>query len=985
MKRALLTLCMAACCLPAFPQTKLVSTMKPVEQQHCSFDQYTPPRVGNRTYSSNSFYLKAPDGGLIASQEQAYATYELKGQYEKLSFITGPVFANPNGDNGTAILVVQADGRTLLDIVIHDHDEIRFFTLNVAGADRITFKNVKGGELIGILDPKLWKAGQIPVFTDNPMDKLPQGRLKLVEQHKPYFTRSTIVKQITDDPDIFWNDRANPISINRKTFDSGLQMTSSEGLVEDAEGWSYFWLNKRYSKISFIAGPRDNQSSNSSAWLVVKADGRTIYEEYIRQTDLAKQVVLDVSGKEQISFHCQRRSGDLLGSMTFGVVDIYAYPEGYDAIPEEGVLNLNKEKIAKLPDVCPLMSNIRPFSVRGFSDAYNTLFYGETRHYCFSMGGIQYWEGMLFTTGNTLFDDMIDSFAEFDLGGEYDYISFDAGCLSKNHILDDDKLRIYADDKLVFDHTVYCTWPNQHYEIPVYKCRTLRFEKPGNGKQKQTIIGVGDVILYRGKPVANDIFVHDIPDCPYETDLIDLCGKPYFHYCGRFASSITNFSMDDCFHDGSTKREFFTMPDGRQIYKGFLLETNIPLGIESITLMDAAFMFMTGVGANLSSSNVAAHTGTTGGAGGPMLGGISLLLADSSNKQSSAAAFNPFGEYESCTFTVECAYSKVDEFDEVFGNKSEKALKNPVKLNVFADQILVGEYWLTNGMEPLTMTVPIFKCHQLMFWLECGDQRSGQYVFHDLKLSKAPCSIPVPESYTPGTKPAGGSGSKAAAPAAAKQQAGRSAAADPSAAKEKKSKAAKPEQRIVWDYNKYCKSNDVSAYLNEVTRVYKESGKYVSGAYEMPKTSVVWVQARDGSVYKCVSFLDSYGKRLSISNMMGLLSERMSKGRSLKADITLTQPMVAAATVGLASLESISDMTLFGKYVKTGTKVLSQCKDDIDEEIDNARAMIDYFSGCVASGLSVDGKSSSDTVLILRPEANEKAPASMQRLEYFDF
>lgn len=141
----------------------------------------------------------------------------------------------------------------------------------------------------------------------------------------------------------------------------------------------------------------------------------------------------------------------------------------------------------------------------------------------------------------------------------------------------------------------------------------------------------------------------------------------------------------------------------------------------------------------------------------------------------------------------------------------------------------------------------------------------------------------------------------------------------------------------------------------------------------------------DGSVYKCASFLDSYGKRLSISNMMGLLSERMSKGRSLNADITMTQPMVAAATVGLASLESISDVTLFGKYVKTGTKVLSQCKDDIDEEIDNARAMIDYFSGCVASGLSVDGKSSSDTVLILRPEANEKAPASMQRLDFFDF
>lgn len=50
----------------------------------------------------------------------------------------------------------------------------------------------------------------------------------------------------------------------------------------------------------------------------------------------------------------------------------------------------------------------------------------------------------------------------------------------------------------------------------------------------------------------------------------------------------------------------------------------------------------------------------------------------------------------------------------------------------------------------MTITVPIFKCYQLMFWLECGDQRSGQYVFYNLKVSKAPCNIPIPESYTNG-------------------------------------------------------------------------------------------------------------------------------------------------------------------------------------------------------------------------------------------
>ncbi|MCQ2182164.1 MAG: NPCBM/NEW2 domain-containing protein [Bacteroidales bacterium] len=749
MKRLLTLLLVSFLGVSVYAQTFLVNNLKPVDQKHYNV-QDSPFSIGGYMFN-NSFYLNAPDGGLISSQEQSFATFELKKQYNKLSFVYGPAIANPNGDNGNAFFVMLADGKTILDVVVNDHDAPHFVTLDVAGVDKITFKNVRGSEKIGIGEPKLWKTGQNVVVAANPLDKLPKGKVKLVQQLKPYFTSGNMVKQITDDQDVFWDNRVGSISINRKTFDFGLQMYTPDGLIEDSEGWSYFWLNKRYDKVSFIVGPRDNQSSNSSAWLVVKADGRTIYEEYIRQSDIAQQVVLDVKGKEQLSFYCQRRSGDLLGSMTFGVVDIYAYPEGYaTSLPEEGAVNLNKDKIAALPDMCPLMSNIRPFSVRGFNDAYDTMFYGETRHYGFYMGGISYWEGMLFTTGNTLMNDMIDSYAEFDLAGEFDYISFDIGCLSKRHVMDDDRFRIYADGKLVFDSMIYCTWPNQHYEVPIYKCRTLRFEKPGNGKQKQTIIGVGDVILYRGRPAPNDIFVHEMPDFPYETDLIDLCGKPYFHYCGRFVSSITNFSMDDCFHDGSSKRNAFNMKDGSQIYKGFMLETNIPLGMEEITPISALFMFMTGAGVNISNSDVSATTGTTAGVSGPLMGGIGLLLADKDNKQSSAAAFNPFGEYESCTFTVANAYEHVDEFEGLLNSNNPETAKNPVKLNVFADQRLVGEYWLDNKMEPMTITVPIFKCQQLMFWLECGDQRSGQYVFYNLSVSKAPCHISIPETYTSG-------------------------------------------------------------------------------------------------------------------------------------------------------------------------------------------------------------------------------------------
>ena len=90
------------------------------------------------------------------------------------------------------------------------------------------------------------------------------------------------------------------ISINRKEYNSGLSFSVSQALAGTEQGFAYFWLDKRYDKVSFIVGPRDNQSSNSSAWLVVKADKKTVYEGMVTQKDLAKQIVVDVKGASRL-------------------------------------------------------------------------------------------------------------------------------------------------------------------------------------------------------------------------------------------------------------------------------------------------------------------------------------------------------------------------------------------------------------------------------------------------------------------------------------------------------------------------------------------------------------------------------------------------------------------------------------------------------------------------------------------------------------
>ncbi len=1000
-------LCLTAASVSA--QTSLLGTYKPAE----TAKYYVNNNYLSGTGVSSAFHLGTPSGGLIADGVKGTATFDIGGGYEKLSFVMGPSVIVESSSSGNSIVTIKADGRIIFDEVMFAYDPPRFFTLDVKGVRQLVFTVVGGSVDPTFANLRLWKAGQKVSNPNTFYPKVPSGKVKLVKELPFYSVNSGYVDSVVGEGAIRSKNQMESINVSSKEYDSGLAFSIQQALMGKTVGDAYFWLNSRFDKLSFVVGARDNQSSNASVWLVVKGDRKTLYEECIRQNELSRQIVLDVKGVESLCISAEYRASDFLGGMTLAVVDIFAYREGDTSVPTPGTINPNKERISMLPDVCPLMSSIRPFSVRGVSKASSTLFEGESRHYTFSMGGVKYWEGLLLTTGNTLLGDRIDSYAAFDLAGEYDWISFDAGCLSKRSYMDDDNLLIYVDDQLVFDHKIYSTWPCQHYKIPVHKCRTLKFARRGSGKEKQTIIGVGDIVLYRGEPVENDIFARPEPDSPYETDLIDFCGKPYFHYNGRFVSDLTSFSMDDCFLDGSTITRSFKMKDGREINKGFMLETNIPLGLENVTVMDAAFMLLTGVGASVSSSDVAAYTGVSGGASGTANLGIFLLLNDSSNKQSAAAAFNPMGQYESCTFTVENMREYVDEFAQVFGDMTKENVLNSVKLNVMADQVLVGEYWLDNKMAPLTVTVPIFKCRQLMFWLECGDVRSGQYLFHDIKLSKEPCHKQVPISYTPGsqgrggasgtasasgdsatsasqqsgTQPSGSSASETSHSASAAAAGTEKAAGTPKGSRKRSGKdQQKVEPRVEWEVKNYYSGNSaIDSYLRDVNNVWKSVAQYREGAYDMPASSETFVQASDGKVYKCFSFVDSRGARLSLSDMISKLEDRIDEGNSLKDKIATAQLGVAAAGVGIVNLTSFQDMASYGKLLKIAPKALKQCSADVDLSVAQSQAMIDSFNVYRSLSLTVDGKSSTDTVLILPTGSADEIPQVVQMLEYFNF
>ena len=992
MKRLLFFFILIAMMGGAVAQVYLSDVLKPTDEK-----RYTPFTSKDKAFCiarypyRGGFRLTTGLGGLISSDNPGgHAVFNLGGAYDKLSFVMGPyggeyhgsefedlIGPNSAGDGSNVIVTVRADGRALLDEVVWNHDAPREVVLDVKGVKELRFDVMRGSTELAVGAARLWKAGQTVTPAPNPL-KLPTGKAMLVKDLWPHYIRhSGWVAAITDRTNSMGCHIEKSISINRVTYNTGLQFSLDQALIGTNTAWAYFWLQKRYGKVSFIVGPRDNQSSQAMAWLTVKADGKIIYEKLVKQTDLAEQVVLDVKNVNQLSFHGSYAESDFLGSITYGVTNITAWPEGSADVPAAGEVNGSKERISKLPDVCAMCSNIPPYSVRGVSAHKNTYFDGATRHYTFSMGGEKFWEGFILTTGTTLFDDNINSYAAFDLAGEYDYMTFTAGCLTNHRVLADDIIRVYADDKLILETTIHATWPNQRFELPLNRCRILKFVKPGTGESKQVYFGIADVVLYRGSVVPNDLFVHDKPDCPETADLIDLCQRPYFHYVGRYLSSMTNFDFNDCFKNGSSQREYFQMKDGSKIYKGIMLETNVPpIDLENMTISKAfGMMFL------------------------PVYG---MAVIDEQGHQSSVAAFNPYREYETVTFTVANKSEYVDEFDKgMWGNGQAP----PVQLYVYADREPVAEIVVDNKMSPTTYTVPIHKCEQLMFWLKCGDVRSGQYVIYDITVDKRvlPPSANIHESLTTTPAPAVGQTAKPATATTAATATATTAATTATtvqsqetqetqsatgktAGKTKKEKAPKPKKEkplVEWPEPAMSGNSSMDTYLkavNEVWRTNKSMQSKAASGYEMKET---YVRATDGTIYKAVSFVDQRGTKLSISSII----EKNEQFEALEANITLkavdADLSLPAASLSVPNLGE--KMFEYGKYIRLGTDAVSQCRRQAAELVNIKKMENDVILGLQARAVAVDGVQSTDKILFVPLLAGETVPEGVaaQSIRFF--
>ena len=913
-------------------QTKyLVNLHAPVESSGYQAFKYTGSSSKRIAMSGGlEWYGGFTIGSSSGGDGSGYATFRLGGKYERLLFVLGHAnFGLGAGGTGidteTRIFTVYADGRKVVDELVYTYGIPKRFSLDVGGVDELKFVLVTGRGPVAVAEATLWTAGQNPVETGNILTSKPETR-ELVKDLRPYFQNN---KLICVSP----SDKTTSIHINGQEYSYGLSAFMQRAISGNNYGHAYFNLRKQYAKLSFIVGPLDNtKKQEGSGWITVKADGKIIYELEMKHDDIAQQVLLDVTGCEMLSFHSEQESGSVDG----GVVRIMVYPEGVQPPQEGGVTATVDPRLKELPDVCKLISNIPPYAAGAQTE--RQIYDGSSDYITFSMGGVKFNEGIVLYRKTSVLNDETSAYAVFDLGNEFDYVSFTAGYIGKSGAMNSDELRVYADDELVLEAPLIATYPNQEYVVPLHRCRKLRFENKGSGTLDVAAFGVADIVLYRGEPVENDLFVHPKPECPHTVDLIDL-GAPYIHY----VSPMKN-APGEIFYDGSTQRNYFDL-NGKRIYKGFMLQTSVHFSLDHGVLSGTDGAAAGALGGVAVGSAFVAGGVAVGGAvvGSTLIGAAAFLMLAAGGEalENSCAAFNTYGEYNTLTFTVACCnpYIRPDDYKET--------------LLIGADHKVVAELAVYETMEPQTITVPIDGCQQLMFWLANTDNWSGQYIFYDLKLSKDRMDLHIP-------KAARLSQAVVTEPVWTDKAVG-----------------------MAWERPKNSGQKNIDTFFMNLSNAYNQVKSLVDQAKPGYEIHTYYLESNAGQVCKAVMLKSKIGDNYSsIPSELRACMRRLEQLKELQdalGDLTLAQ---TSATIGLAELgfRALS----YGKLLKLGGQVLKECRELTNRMYTEKLAETRFLETTVNHALDIDGKQSTEKTIFCPLDSSETPPTTeLQLVKHF--
>ena len=913
-------------CLAAYSQTPtyLTKTYKPTEQ----VGYEVKPSVGiqgGETWK-NAFTIC----------DRGKATFNVDGKHEQLSFIIGPV--DYQLFNESSIVTILADGRKIFDAVVKPADLPRHITLNISGVNTLQFVEVKNALNIAFCEVALWDKDEIPHDLQSKAEPNAQKKL-LFKDIKPYHMNGTTELNNNGHKWVTPDRKTTSIKIGNKTWDYGLAMDLSMQLIGNGAKETHLNIKGQYETLQFTVGPlATDNAKNGRGWITVLGDNKILYEYEIEQDHIARHVTLNIEGVHKLTFASEQTDG----SQGAGIVDAWVFPNGQGPVEtSQETTEVIDPKLKTLPDVCKLISNIPPYSLR--SGVEQQLYDGKSDYITFSMGGVKFSEGfILYNKANVLSND-VHSHAIFDLGNEFDYISFTVGYVSKSWAMSNDQLSVFADDELIFQTPLQPTFPNQTFVVPIKKCRKLKFESKGQGTLDVAAYGVADLVVYRGDPVENELFVHPTPECPSEIDLIDL-GAPYLHYVSSAESGV--------FVNGKSKKDYFTRYDNSRIYKGFILQTSTHFSLDQGVLAGSDAVGAATIGA---AAIGAAFVPIGVSVGGAIVGtslmsvaGLMMLAAGGEAIENSCAAFNTYGEYNSVTFTVECLRTQGDT--QFFGTDTDQPdiSERKEKLLIGADHTVMAELAIFEGMEPQTVTVPINGCGQLMFWLANTKGTSAAYVFHDIKVSKEKCELIVPEDMRP-------------------------------------SEAVVTEPRWTeqtipegWTKPNSCGVSAIDSYLVGLRNLYDNASKAIKKYAPSYTIHTYYLETEAMQICKAVKLISKVPTSTGEHNAIRIPYTLEQYGYTIKSLREMKEEIVSLSLKQASAVAALPELGLgalsYGKVLKECNKLLKLLKEAVNEMHQCTIENEAFLKKLISTAIDIDGRESNEKTIFAPLLSGEETP-----------
>ncbi len=375
--------------------------------------------------------------------------------YKYLSFSLGTRNVE-NEKTGSSWVTVYADGVRVFEELVYSDALPKKYTVDIGNASMIEFEfkfNDGGMHYAAVFDAFIGKTlSDVGSSEVSDLDRLPDA-CKLISSIYPYSVASG-----EEDPVYNASSQHKTFTMAGRKYNEGIILYSeANALYGNSGAHACFNLEGRFKYLTFKAGLLDKSYCVADDKLEIYLDGELAQTIELHAMNLPEEYTVDLNYCNDLKFKLVGR--DSMIRPAYGIADLAVYRND---VTEN---DLFPEAIPNYPDTMPLIENIKPYmyyvSGSNVSSKEEILFDGSTKQHYFEINGEKKYTGVILQTSvhldllgtgggisaegmcgtlvsvpwiigavTILAADVLyeNSFAAFDLRGEFQTVTFTVAC-----------------------------------------------------------------------------------------------------------------------------------------------------------------------------------------------------------------------------------------------------------------------------------------------------------------------------------------------------------------------------------------------------------------------------------------------------------------------------------------------------------------------------------------------------------------------------